>query len=76
MGRHGGRPSLDFSGFLAGKSVHVAPKKSPPFLDKSCSSSSLSSMFRRILRSEELESPGTICSVSLGVDLQISHQFD
>jgi hypothetical protein len=33
MGRHGGRPSLNFSRFLAGKSVHVAPKKGPPFLD-------------------------------------------
>src|SRR6516164_9312018 len=29
----GGRPSLNFSGFLAGKIVHVAPKKGPPFLD-------------------------------------------
>jgi hypothetical protein len=27
MGRHGDRPSLNFNGFLAGKSVHVAPKK-------------------------------------------------
>jgi hypothetical protein len=33
MGRHGGRPSLNFIGFLAGKSVHVAPKKGAPFLD-------------------------------------------
>jgi len=26
MGRHGGRPSPNFSGLLAGKCVHVAPK--------------------------------------------------
>src|SRR6516164_2834104 len=32
-GRHGGRPSPNFSGLLAGKCVHVAPKKGPPFLD-------------------------------------------
>jgi hypothetical protein len=33
MGRRGGRPSLNFSGPFAGKCVHVAPKKGPPFLD-------------------------------------------
>ena len=33
MGRRGGRPSLNFSRFLAGKCVHVAPKKGPPFPD-------------------------------------------
>jgi hypothetical protein len=33
MGRHRGRPSLNFIGFLAGKCVHVAPRKGPPFLD-------------------------------------------
>ena len=33
MGRHGGRPSLNFSGLLAGKCVHAAPKKGTPFLD-------------------------------------------
>src|SRR6516165_6152931 len=33
MGRHGGRPSPNFSGLLAGKCVHVAPKKGTPFLD-------------------------------------------
>jgi hypothetical protein len=32
MGRHGIRPSLDFSGFLAGKSVHGTLKKAPRFL--------------------------------------------
>ena len=33
MGRRGGRPSLNFSGPFAGKCVHAAPKKGPPFLD-------------------------------------------
>ena len=33
VGRHGGRPSLNFSRFLAGNSVHVAPKKGAPVLD-------------------------------------------
>jgi hypothetical protein len=33
MGRYGGRPSLNFSAFLAGKNVHAAAKKGAPLLD-------------------------------------------
>ena len=33
MGRHGGRPSLNFGAFLAAKNVHAAPKKGAPLLD-------------------------------------------